>query len=86
MHIAQIGTGQVGRPTAYTIMCAKLADMITVCDIKPGLARAFVEELRQVTASLKIEVEIVACERDEDIVGADTSDGNNMSGTLYEYE
>jgi malate dehydrogenase len=71
LHIAQIGTGRVGRPTAYTIMCAQLADTITVCDTKLGLAMAFAEELRHVAASLKIDVEIIACERDEDVAGAD---------------
>jgi malate dehydrogenase len=71
LHIAQIGTGRVGRPTAYTIMCAELADTITVCDTKPGLANAFAEELRHVTASLSLDVEIIACERDEDVTGAD---------------
>ena len=71
MHIAQIGTGRVGRPTAYTIMCSELADKITVCDTKPGLAKAFAEELRHVTASLCLDVEIVACERDEDVTDAD---------------
>ncbi len=71
MHIAQIGTGRVGRPTVYTIMCAELAETITVCDTKLGLARAFAEELRHVTASLKSEVDIIACERDEDVAGAD---------------
>ena len=71
MHIAQIGTGRVGRPTAYTIMCAELADTITVCDTKPGLAKAFAEELKHVTTSLSLDVEIVACERDEDVAGAD---------------
>jgi len=71
LHIAQIGTGRVGRPTAYTIMCAELADTITVCDSKPGLANAFAEELRHVTASLRLDVEVIACERDEDVKGAD---------------
>jgi len=71
LHIAQIGTGRVGRPTAYTIMCAELADTITVCDTKPGLANAFAEELRHVTASLRLDVEVIACERDEDVTGAD---------------
>lgn len=71
MHIAQIGTGRVGRPTVYSIMCAELADTITVCDTKPGLAAAFAEELRHVTASVKLNVEINACERDEDVAGAD---------------
>ena len=71
MHIAQIGTGRVGRPTAYTIMCTELVDTITVCDTKLGLAEAFAEELRHVTASLSLDVEVVACEKDEDVSGAD---------------
>jgi malate dehydrogenase len=71
LHIAQIGTGRVGRPTAYTIMCSELADTITVCDTKAGLAKAFAEELRHVTASLRLDADIIACERDEDVTGAD---------------
>lgn len=71
MHIAQVGTGRVGRPTAYTIMCAELADTITLCDTKPGLAAAFAEELQHVTASLRLDVEISSCERDDDVAGAD---------------
>jgi malate dehydrogenase len=71
LHIAQIGTGRVGRPTAYTILCSKLANKITLCDTKPGLANAFAEELRHVTASLRLDVEVVACEKDEDVNGAD---------------
>ncbi len=71
MHIAQIGTGRVGRPTAYTILCSNLADKLTVCDIKPGLANAFAEELRHVKASLGIDVEIIACEKTEDVKEAD---------------
>lgn len=70
-HIAQIGTGTVGRPTAYTIMCAGLASTMTICDTKPGLAKAFAEELRHASASLRLDVEINACERDEDVAGAD---------------
>ncbi len=71
MHIAQIGTGRVGRPTAYTILCENLAEEITVCDIKPGLAKAFAEELKHVSASLGVDVKINSCERDEDVYGAD---------------
>jgi len=71
LHIAQVGTGRVGRPTAYTIMCAELADTITLCDTKPGLAAAFAEELQHVTASLRLDVEISSCERDDDVAGAD---------------
>jgi malate dehydrogenase len=52
-------------------MCTELADTITVCDTKSGLAMAFAEELRHVTASLKIDVEIIACERDKEVSGAD---------------
>lgn len=71
MHIAQIGTGRVGRPTAYSLLCARLADTLSVCDTKPGLANAFAEELRHVTVSLGINVEIISCDRDEDVSGAD---------------
>ena len=71
MHIAQIGTGRVGRPTAYTILCSGIADTVTVCDVKPGLAEAFAEELEHVRASVGFDVEINACERDEDVTGAD---------------
>ena len=71
MHIAQIGTGRVGRPTAYTIMCSKIANKLTVCDVKPNLAAAYAEELKHVTASVGIDAEIGSCEKDEDVAGAD---------------
>jgi malate dehydrogenase len=71
LHIAQIGTGRVGRPTAYTVMCAELADTLTVCDSKSGLAAAFAEELKHVTASIGLDVEVNACEKDEDVTSAD---------------
>ena len=71
VHITQIGTGHVGRPTAYTIMCSKIADKLTLCDAKPGLAAAFAEELKHVTASIGLEVEINSCEKDEDVAGSD---------------
>lgn len=71
LHIAQIGTGRVGRPTAYTIMCSGLVDMLTVCDTKPGLSAAFAEELKHVTASLGIDVEINSCDKDEGISNTD---------------
>jgi malate dehydrogenase len=70
LHIAQIGVGRVGRPTAYTIMNSKLADTLTVCDTKPGLAAAFAEELKHVTASLNIDVEICSYEKDEEVCNA----------------
>ncbi|MGA3059132.1 MAG: malate dehydrogenase [Candidatus Bathyarchaeia archaeon] len=71
MHITQIGTGRVGRPTAYTILCSKIADKLTLCDLKPGLAAAFAEELNHVAASIGLDVEINACENAEDVAGAD---------------
>jgi len=71
LHIAQIGTGRVGRPTAYTIMCSNIADELTVCDVKPGLASAFAEELKHVTASVGLDIEINSCEKDEEVAGAD---------------
>lgn len=71
MHIAQIGVGRVGRPTAYTIMCSKIADKLTLCDVKPGLAAAFAEELNHVSASIGFDVEISSCEIDEDVTSAD---------------
>ncbi len=71
VHIAVVGTGRVGRPTAYTLMCANLASEITVCDTKPGLAKAFAEELRHAAASIRLDSEIIDCERDEDVSGAD---------------
>ena len=71
MHIAQIGTGRVGRPTAYTIMCSKIANELTLCDIKPHLAAAFAEELKHVTSSIGLDIQINSCEKAEDISGAD---------------
>jgi len=70
VHIAQIGTGRVGRPTAYTIMCSDIADRLTLCDVKPGLAAAFAEELNHVTTSIGLDVEIDSCEKAEYIAGA----------------
>ncbi|MGD0646231.1 MAG: hypothetical protein ABSA75_15160 [Candidatus Bathyarchaeia archaeon] len=71
MHIAQVGTGRIGRPCVYSIMCAELADKITVCDTKPGLAAAFAEDLKHAAASLNLDVEINACDRDEEVNCAD---------------
>lgn len=70
-HIAQIGTGRVGRPTAYTIMCAGLAEKLTVCDIKANLAAAFAEELKHAAASLRLDVEVEGCEDSKLISNAD---------------
>lgn len=71
MHIAQIGTGRVGRPTAHNLMCSGFADKLTVCDVKPGLAGAYAEELKHAAASIRSDIEIISCEHDEDVAGAD---------------
>jgi len=71
MHIAQIGTGRVGRPTAYAILTLGLADELTVCDIKDKLAPAFAEELRHAAASLGLDVEITAATHASEVSGAD---------------
>jgi malate dehydrogenase len=52
-------------------MCAELADTLTVCDVKPRLAAAFAEELKHAAASIGFDVEINACERDEEVAGAE---------------
>jgi malate dehydrogenase len=52
-------------------MCSGLADTLTVCDVKPELASAFAEELKHVTASLKMDAEICFCEKDEEVNNAD---------------
>ncbi len=52
-------------------MLSEIADEFTVCDVKPGLAAAFAEELKHVTASIGLNLEINSCENDEDISGAD---------------
>ena len=70
-HIAVVGTGRVGRPTAYTLLREGLMEELSLVDIKPGLAWAFGEELKHAAASLKLDVEINAYERDEDVSGAD---------------
>jgi len=71
MHVAVIGTGRVGRPTAYTLLHEYYIDELSVVDIKPGLAEAFAEELKHAAASLRRDIEINAYERDEDLSGAD---------------
>lgn len=71
MHIAQIGTGRVGRPTAYTILTLGLADELTVCDIKDRLAYAFAEELRHAAASMRLDTEIIAATSACEVSGAD---------------
>jgi len=52
-------------------MCAGLADTLTVCDTKPRLAAAYAEELKHVTASIQLEVDINSRDQDEKVSGAD---------------
>lgn len=70
-HIAVVGTGRIGRPTAYTLFNERLAQKISLVDIKPGLAWAFGEEMRHVAASLRYDVEINTYEEDERVCAAD---------------
>ena len=70
-HVAVVGNGRIGRPTAYTIFNERLADEISLVDIKPGLAWAFGEELKHVAASLRYDVQINTYEEDEGVSGAD---------------
>jgi len=71
VHIAVVGNGRIGRPTAYTIFNERLADELSLVDVKPGQAWAFGEELRHVAASLRYDVEIHTYEEDGDVSGAD---------------
>lgn len=71
LHLAVVGNGRIGRPTAYTIFNEKIVNEISLVDIKPGLAWAFGEELRHVAASLRYDVKINTYELDEAPSGAD---------------
>ena len=71
VHIAVVGNGRIGRPTAYTLLNERLADEFSLVDTKPGLAWAFGEELNHVAASLRHDVKINAYEEDEGLEGAD---------------
>ena len=70
-HIAIVGNGRIGRPTAYTLLCEKLAEKISLVDTKPGLSWAFSEELRHVAASTAQHVKIEAYEDNKDVSDAD---------------
>jgi len=52
-------------------MDAMLPDRLTLCDTKPGVAKAFAEELKHVKASTRNKVEICSCEREDHVKGAD---------------
>jgi len=71
VHIAVVGNGRIGRPTAYTLINERLADEFSVVDTKPGLAWAFGEELSHAAASLKYDVKIKTYEEDEGVEEAD---------------
>ena len=71
VHIAVVGNGRIGRPTAYTLFNERLVDEVSLVDTKPGQAWAFGEELRHVAASLRYDVEINTYEEDEGVAGAD---------------
>ena len=70
-HIAVVGNGRIGRPTAYTLLNERLADELSLVDVKPGLSWAFGEELKHVAASLRYDVEINTYEEDGAVSGAD---------------
>ena len=71
VHIAVVGNGRIGRPTAYTLFCECLADEISLVDVAPGKAWAFGEELHHVAASLKYDIKINTYEVDEGPQDAD---------------
>lgn len=71
MHIAVYGTGRVGRPTAFAVLLRRVADEITVCDIKPNLARAVRNDLAHAAAGYHDDVKLYYADRDEDVSGAD---------------
>ncbi len=70
-HIAVVGNGRIGRPTAYTLFNERLADEFSLVDVKPRLAWAFGEELKHVAASLRYDVKINTYEEDAGVTGAD---------------
>jgi len=70
-HIAVVGNGRIGRPTAYTLFNERMADDFSVVDTEPGKSWAFGEELRHVAASMGYDVKINTYEKDEGVEGAD---------------
>lgn len=71
VHISIVGNGRIGRPTAYTLFNERLADEISLVDVKPKLSWAFGEELKHAAASLKYDVEINAYDDDRAVHNAD---------------
>jgi malate dehydrogenase len=71
VHLAVVGNGRIGRPTAYSLLTEKLMDELSLVDIKPNLAWAFGEELKHAAASLKLDLEINSYDIDDGVSGAD---------------
>jgi malate dehydrogenase len=71
VHIAVVGNGRIGRPTAYTVFREMIADEFSLVDTEKGKAWAFGEELHHVAASLNYDVDIKAYEFDEGVEDAD---------------
>jgi malate dehydrogenase len=71
VHVAVVGNGRIGRPTAYSLLTERLMDELSLVDIKPGLSWAFGEELKHAAASLGLNVEINSYEKDDSVSGAD---------------
>jgi malate dehydrogenase len=71
IHVAVVGNGRIGRPTAYSLLTERLMDELSLVDIKPGLSWAFGEELKHAAASLGLNVEINSYEKDDGVSGAD---------------
>ena len=71
VHLAVVGLGRIGRPTAYSIFNEMMIDEVSLVDVKPGQAWAFGEELKHVAASLRYDVAIHTYEEDADVSGAD---------------
>ena len=71
VHVAVVGNGRIGRPTAYSLLNTELMGELSLVDIKPGLAWAFGEELKHAAASLNSDVKINTYEVDEGPHNAD---------------
>lgn len=71
VHLAVVGIGRIGRPTAYSIFIDKIVDEISLADVKPGQAWAFGEELKHAAASLSYDVDINTYEDGGEVSGAD---------------
>jgi len=71
VHVAVVGNGRIGRPTAYSLLTAGLMDELSLIDLKPGLSWAYGEELKHAVASLNSDVKVNTYESDDGPSGAD---------------